>query len=221
MPNFLYEDNILAQRQDFLIAGVDEAGRGPWFGPVIASSVIFLNRDVNKYLLENLNDSKKISKNKHQILYDLLREEEKKKNIVIGVGEASNQEIDDLNILNATFLSMQRSIENLIYKPNYALIDGNRTPKNFICDCQCIIKGDSISYSISAASIIAKVTRDNILKEYAQKYPMYGFESNSGYGTKKHIEAINKYGITPLHRKSYAPIKKIIENTLRTWLVKF
>ena len=121
---------------------------------------------------------------------------------------ASAQEIDELNILNATFLAMKRAVEQLKIKPDTALIDGNRLPKDFPCAAKCIIKGDALSYSVSAASVVAKVYRDALMKELSKQYPGYGFEKNAGYGTKEHIEAIKKLGITPEHRKSYKPIKE-------------
>ncbi|MBR5599484.1 MAG: ribonuclease HII [Alphaproteobacteria bacterium] len=203
MPDFELEDEVLGE-----VIGVDEAGRGPWVGPVVAGSVVFLKKEVNPFLLENLNDSKKISKKKREILYDLLREEQKLGNIKIGIGQASAKEIDELNILNATFLAMKRAISQCEIEPVLVLIDGNRLPKNFEYNAKAVVKGDAKSYSISAASIVAKVYRDKLMEEMALKYPNYGFEKNAGYGTKEHIEALKKYGITPEHRKSYAPIKE-------------
>lgn len=206
MPDWRIEN----QYQGF-VCGIDEAGRGPWVGPVVAGAVIFLNRNVSPEILTNLNDSKKLSSVKRERLYNLLLEEEKIGNITYGIGQASAAEIDELNILQATFLAMGRAAEKLKIKPQYAIIDGNRLPKSFICPTACIIKGDSLSYSISAASILAKVYRDNLMKEMALKYPYYGFEKNAGYGTKQHIEGLKKHGITPEHRKSYRPIKEFLQ----------
>ena len=205
MPDFELENEY----KD-VVVGIDEAGRGPWVGPVVAGAVFFVKKEVNPYLLENLNDSKKISKKKREILYDLLLEEQNKGNVKIGIGEASSKEIDELNILNATFLAMKRALEKCEVKPSMVLIDGNRVPKNFEFSAKAIIKGDAKSYSISAASIVAKVYRDKLMEEMSVKYPNYGFENNAGYGTKEHIEALKKYGITPEHRMSYKPIKEFL-----------
>ena len=205
MPDFSIEDQFSVP-----VCGVDEAGRGPWVGPVAAGAVMFINREVAPELLQNLNDSKKLSATKREKLYDLLRLEEQKGNICCGIGLASAQEIDELNILQATFLAMSRAVAQLALKPQHALIDGNRLPKQFLCPTSCYISGDARSYSIAAASILAKVYRDNLLKAMALKYPHYGFEKNAGYGTKEHIAAIYKYGLTPEHRRSYKPIKEFI-----------
>ena len=193
-----------------LIAGVDEAGRGPWVGPVAAGAVIFLQRPIHEYLASHLDDSKKLSAKQREKLYEIIKKEAEKKNLAYGIGLASAQEIDEMNILQATFLAMQRALKNLGIEPDTALIDGNRTPANFTCRCQSVIKGDSKSYSIAAASIMAKVYRDRLMQEMALKYPHYGFEKNAGYGTKEHIEALKKYGITPEHRTSYKPIKELL-----------
>ena len=206
MPDFEFEDMCQG-----LVAGVDEAGRGPWVGPVVAGAVIFLNRNVNPYLLNHLNDSKKLSAKRREELFDLIKEESNKGNLCFGIGEASAEEIDQINILQASFLAMKRAIENMRLKPDVALIDGNRTPQNFICPAKCLIKGDARSFSISAASIIAKVHRDKLMQQMALIYPGYGFEKNAGYGTKEHIEGLIKYGITPEHRKTYKPIKALTE----------
>ena len=206
MPDFTLEDEIKGQ-----VAGIDEAGRGPWVGPVVAGCAVFLTQNVNPYLLENLNDSKKISKTKRQKLYDALLEEKQKGTMLLGIGLATAQEIDELNILNATFLAMKRALENSASTPTEVLVDGNREPKNFNLKTRAIIKGDAKSYSISAASILAKVYRDNLMEEMEKKYPGYGFEKNAGYGTKAHIEGLKTLGITPEHRKSYAPIKEFIK----------
>jgi ribonuclease HII len=194
-----------------IVCGIDEAGRGPWVGPVVAGAVVFLNKNIEPELLQNLNDSKKLSAAKREKLYDLLLSEEKKGKICCGIGMASAQEIDELNILQATFLAMSRAAEKLSIKPQFALIDGNRLPKQFLCQTACYISGDARSYSIAAASILAKVYRDRLLKELAQKYPFYGFEKNAGYGTKDHIAGIREHGLIPEHRKSYKPIKNFME----------
>ena len=206
MPDFELENSV-----EGLVAGVDEAGRGPWVGPVVAGCVVFLAKEVHPYLIENLNDSKKISKKKREKLYEVLLEEKEKGNLLAEVGVASVKEIDEKNILNATFEAMKRAILNTGIKPDLVLIDGNRVPKNFDYQAKAVVKGDAKSYSISAGSIMAKVYRDKLMEDMAKVYPNYGFEKNAGYGTKEHIEALKKYGITPEHRKSYAPIKEFLK----------
>lgn len=209
MPDFKLEDASGA-----LVAGIDEAGRGPWAGPVAAGAVVFLNRDVDKALLDGLDDSKKLSAKKRELLYDLLFEEQKKGNLAIGIGLASRQEIDDLNILQATFLAMRRAYGALGMTVEKALIDGNQKPKNFPCAVQTVIKGDALSYSVSAASIVAKVYRDRLMKELAQKYPWYAFEKNAGYGTAAHIAGLKEHGVCPEHRQSYKPIQEILNKAV-------
>lgn len=207
MPDFDLED-----KYDGLVAGVDEAGRGPWVGPVVAGCVAFLNRNVDERLLKELNDSKKLSKKKREMLYDLLQIEAEKGNILIGIGEASAREIDDINILQASFLAMKRALNKACgQKPSMLLIDGNREPKDFECSVKAVVKGDAKSYSISAASVLAKVYRDRLMEKMAVTYPGYGFEKNAGYGTKAHIDGLKKFGITPEHRRSYAPIKEFLK----------
>lgn len=206
MPDWKIEDKF-----NGLICGIDEAGRGPWVGPVAAGAVIFLTREVTPELLQNLDDSKKLSASKREKLYSLLQQEEQKGHICCGIGLASAQEIDELNILQATFLAMSRAVSKLKYKPQQALIDGNRLPTHFVCPTSCYIGGDSRSYSIAAASILAKVYRDNLMCKLALQYPYYGFAKNAGYGTKEHIAGIREHGLTPEHRRSYKPIKEYIE----------
>ncbi len=208
MPNFDIENTYTET-----VAGIDEAGRGPWAGPVVAGAVVILDKNISKFLLDNLDDSKKLSPKKRELLYEELFSEQEKGHLCIGIGEASCQEIDDKNILQATFLAMRRAAEKLKIPPQFAIIDGNRIPKDFVCPTRAIIKGDSKSFSISAASIVAKVYRDKKMQKLAEKYPYYGFEKNAGYGTATHIAALKKYGITPEHRKSYKPIKEIISKS--------
>tara|TARA_B100000212_G_scaffold120833_2_gene90499 strand:+ start:3327 stop:3941 length:615 start_codon:yes stop_codon:yes gene_type:complete len=199
VPDLSVEDK--KRQLDFnKIAGVDEAGRGPWAGPVYSAAVI-LNRNC---IPEGINDSKKISEKKRITLYD---------EIIInhryGIGCATPDEIDQFNILEATFLSMRRALENLNIKPDYILVDGNLSP-NFNIPHESIIKGDSISLSIAAASIIAKVERDKFMLNIDKKYPEYQWKKNKGYGTKDHQHALNTYGVTKHHRKSFSPIRKIL-----------
>lgn len=197
LPDFSLENEL----SPYIVAGVDEAGRGPWAGPVIAAAVII---NQNK-LLPGLNDSKKISKKKRELLFNLIINDHE-----FGIGSASVEEIDELNILNATMLAMQRAINNISKKIDIALIDGNKAP-DLYCKSQAVIKGDSKSISIAAASIMAKVTRDKIMEGIGLTYPQYNWHSNAGYGTREHINAIEKYGVNEHHRKSFAPIRKIME----------
>ena len=206
MPNWDEENKYSG-----LIAGIDEAGRGPWAGPVVAGAVVFYTREINPVLLNSLNDSKKLSAKKREELYALLEQEARNNRLSYGIGEASAAEIDRLNILQATFLAMRRALEKLPQLPDIAIIDGNRNPKDFPCPSTTVIKGDAKSYSVAAASIMAKVYRDRFMSSLAQIYPGYGFEKNAGYGTKAHVEGLKKLGITPEHRKTYRPIAELLK----------
>lgn len=186
---------------DGVIAGIDEAGRGPLAGPVVAAAVIL---DINN-IPKGLNDSKKLSLKQREVLFEHIIETSK-----IGIGQATVKEIDEINILNASYLAMERAVKQLAVIPTVALVDGNRTKHALPCKHECIIKGDGKSLSIAAASIIAKVTRDRIMLKLAEKYKMYGWHTNAGYGTREHMEAISKYGITEEHRKTFAPIKQMV-----------
>jgi ribonuclease HII len=183
-----------------LICGIDEAGRGPWAGPVVASAVI-LNRN---NVPQGLNDSKKLNHEKREALFDPILN-----SADVGIGIISAAEIDDINILQATYLAMQRAVEKLTTLPDFALVDGNRAPP-LPCKVQTIIKGDSLSLSIAAASIIAKVTRDRLMVDLDAQYPNYGFAKHKGYGTAVHAAALEKYGPCTEHRKSFKPIKNLI-----------
>ena len=179
-----------------LIAGVDEVGRGPLIGPVVAAAVI-LPKD---YKLEGLTDSKKLSEKKREIFFEII----KKEAISIGIGVISEKRIDEINIYEATKEAMYEAINNLNPKPEHILIDAMKLDLDV--PSTSIIKGDLLSISISAASVIAKVTRDHMLYDIDKEYPMYDLKNNKGYGTKKHIEAIKQYGITKYHRLSYKPV---------------
>lgn len=178
-----------------LICGVDEAGRGPLAGPVCAAAVI-LPPDLE---LEGLNDSKKLSEKRREALYPLICEQA----LAYGIAFASEQEIDELNILQATFLAMRRAAGQLGLKPDLALVDGNREPDFGDIPVRTIIKGDSRSANIAAASILAKVTRDRFMLEQDAVYPQYGFAVHKGYGTQKHYAALREYGPCPIHRRSF------------------
>jgi ribonuclease HII len=184
-----------------LTAGVDEVGRGSWIGPVFSAAVI-LKKSINKDLLK---DSKKISAKERKQLANYI-----KKNSIYSVGKASIKEIDKLNILQATLLSMKRAINNLKHKPSIILVDGVHAPKNMDYHFKTIIRGDEKISAISAASIIAKVARDRYITRLAKNYITYGWHTNFGYGTKKHLDAINKFGVTNHHRKSFMPMHNIL-----------
>jgi ribonuclease HII len=181
-----------------VICGVDEAGRGSLAGPVVAAAVV-LNQDVN---IEDIKDSKLLSAKKREQLFCEISEN----SIDFCISEASSEEIDKLNILNATLLAMQRAVNGLNTKPDIALIDGNVAPKLNL-KSKTIVHGDSICISIAAASILAKVYRDSLMFKCHTKYPIYNFSKHKGYGTKFHFEAIKKYGLCPIHRKSFKLFK--------------
>ena len=195
IDNYKYERELNKQGIS-LIAGVDEVGRGPLIGPVVAAAVI-LPKD---FTLEGLTDSKKLSEKKREQFYEII----KKEAISIGIGVISEKRIDEINIYEATKEAMYEAINNLNPKPEHVLIDAMKL--NLNVPSTSIIKGDLLSISISAASVIAKVTRDHMLYEIDKEYPMYNLKNNKGYGTKKHIEAIKQYGITKYHRLSYKPV---------------
>ncbi len=198
MDWLLYENEALASGYD-IVCGVDEAGRGPLAGPVYAAAVVLKKGQT----IEGVNDSKKLSEKKREELFDKIVSECS----AFSVGTASEREIDEINILQATFLAMKRAVDGLSIKPDIALVDGNQTPP-LDCAVKTVIKGDAKSESIAAASIIAKVSRDRYMKEMAAKYPEYQFEKHKGYGTKLHYEMIEKYGICEIHRKSF--LKKVL-----------
>ena len=177
-----------------MICGVDEAGRGPLAGPVCAAAVIL----PKGLVLPGLNDSKKLTDKKRRELFPIIKEQA----IAYGIGLASHEEIDEINILQATYLAMERAIAQLEGKADFALIDGNRA-KDFGLPLRTVVKGDSLSASIAAASVLAKVTRDDIMMEMAETYPEYSFDVHKGYGTKAHYEALREHGHSPIHRMSF------------------
>jgi len=177
-----------------LICGVDEAGRGPLAGPVCAAAVI-LPPDAD---IPGLNDSKKLSDKRRRELYPIIKEQA----VAYGIAFADHQEIDEINILQATFLAMQRAIDQLQVRPQLALIDGNRE-RDFGLPVQTVVHGDSLSASIAAASVLAKVTRDDYMQQMAEQYPEYCFEIHKGYGTKAHYQALTEHGPSPIHRMSF------------------
>lgn len=194
MPDLEYEK--AAREGGFnLICGVDEAGRGPLAGPVCAAAVI-LPEDC---VIEGLNDSKKLSEKKREELFPIIKE----KAIAYAIAFGTVEEIEEVNILEATYLAMNRAIDSLEARADYALIDGNRVPRNIKIPCETVVKGDSKSLSIAAASVLAKVTRDRLMLDYDKEYPEYKFAAHKGYGTKAHYEAIAQHGVCPIHRLSF------------------
>ena len=193
MPTYEYENKRYAEGYA-AVCGCDEAGRGPLCGPVVAAAVI-LSPDT---VIDGLDDSKKLTEKKREALFDVIKE----KAIAYAIAEASPEEIDEINILNASMLAMRRAVEALPKKADFALIDGNCS-RGFNIPTESVVKGDSKSYSIAAASILAKVTRDRLCYEYDKEYPEYLFGKHKGYGTKAHMEALRKYGPCPIHRPSF------------------
>ena len=194
MPDFELEE--AARKRGFkFICGVDEAGRGPLAGPVCAAAVIF----PETCIIDGINDSKKLSERKREALFDVITE----KAVSYCIAYGTLQEIEEFNILEATFLAMKRAVEGLKIPVDFAIIDGNRTPKNFEIPCQTVVKGDSKSISVAAASILAKVSRDRLMLEYDRQYPQYGFKKHKGYGTKEHTEKIREFGPSEIHRLSF------------------
>jgi len=185
-----------------MIAGVDEAGRGPLVGSVVAAAVIL---DPNNPI-QGLNDSKKLTEKKREKLFVEIQE----KALAWSIAEATHTEIDELNILQATFLAINRAVNNLKIQPSKVIVDGNQIPKGMSISCEAIVGGDASHAEISAASILAKVARDRQMKALDEKYPVFGFAKHKGYPTKAHFEAITSHGVIDEHRRSYAPVKKAL-----------
>lgn len=199
-PDFSLE--LAAQAQDHTrIAGVDEVGRGPLAGPVTAAAVVLDPARIP----EGLNDSKRLSAKRREALFDVIMDMAE-----VSIAHASVEEIDALNILRASHLAMERAVAGLSTPPDMALIDGNLIPRNLSVPAQAVIRGDALSVSISAASIMAKITRDRIMWDLAQQFPGYGWESNAGYPSKSHKEALQNLGVTPHHRRSFKPVHNIL-----------
>ena len=193
MPDLSFEA-LYHEKGYSLVCGVDEAGRGPLCGPVVAAAVILREDDP----IEGLNDSKKLSEKKRDLLFDQIKENA----IAYCIASASVEEIDQLNILEATLLAMRRAIDGLSVKADFALIDGN-VSRDFQVDAKAVISGDATSPSIAAASILAKVTRDRMCIELDAAYPQYGIAKHKGYGTKAHMQALREHGASPIHRKQF------------------
>ncbi|MBT3237868.1 MAG: ribonuclease HII [Rhodospirillaceae bacterium] len=211
MPDFSLENTVIDEGYA-IVCGVDEAGRGPWAGPVVAGAAILDMASLPEALKYGLDDSKKLTGAKRETLFGLLEQHAR-----TGVGIASVDEIDTVNILQATMLAMGRAVSDLSRAglgivPDMALVDGNREPA-LDCPARAIVKGDGRSLSIAAASIVAKVTRDRMMAELALAHPQYGWQNNAGYGTAQHRAALDEFGVTPHHRRSFKPIARILRST--------
>jgi ribonuclease HII len=206
MPSFRYE--LLCEAQGpGIVAGVDEAGRGPLAGPVVAAAAVIDRDRAKRKLLRMIDDSKKLTHEAREEAYEAMVESGV---VQFAVAEASVEEIDRINILQATFLAMRRAVQALAAPPLVLLIDGNQTPPLLPCRAETIVGGDAHSYSIAAASIVAKVTRDRQMAALAATYPGYGWETNRGYGSAQHLQALELLGPTPHHRMSFAPLSRLL-----------
>ncbi len=192
--DWLYYENLYGKNGEKIVCGVDEAGRGPLAGRVYAAAVIM----PQSVIVDGVNDSKKLTEKKRENLFEKITENA----LSYSIAWADEKEIDEINILQSTYLAMKRAVEKLKTKPDMVLVDGNRLPE-FGIPAKSIVKGDSLSHSIACASILAKVSRDRYMCKEAEKYPEYLFEKHKGYGTKLHIEALKKYGPSPIHRKTF------------------
>ncbi len=199
MPDFIREKQLLKTYS--VIAGVDEVGRGPWAGPVTACAVVLDPANIP----DGLDDSKKLTAKRREFLFEQILT-----TADVSIAHVSVAEIDQINILQASLLAMEKAVSGLTKVADFALIDGNKTPKNLSCPSETIIKGDAKSSSIAAASIVAKVTRDRLMVALSQQFPGYGWETNAGYGTKAHQEGLKTLGVTAHHRHSFKPIHKML-----------
>ena len=202
MPSFRFE-----LRCEGRVAGIDEVGRGPLAGPVVAAAAVIDRTRAARKLLRMIDDSKKLTLEQREEAYEAMIASGV---VQFAVAEASVEEIDRINILQATYLAMRRAVQALAERPEVALIDGNRAPPQLGCRAETIVGGDAHSYSIAAASIFAKVTRDRYMHALALTYPGYGWETNRGYGSQQHLEALSLLGPTPHHRRSFAPVTRLV-----------
>jgi ribonuclease HII len=202
MPSFRFE-----LRCEGRVAGIDEVGRGPLAGPVVAAAAVIDRARAARKLLRMIDDSKKLTLEQREEAYEAMIASGV---VQFAVAEASVEEIDRINILQATYLAMRRAVQALAEQPEVVLIDGNRAPPQLGCRAETIVGGDAHSYSIAAASIFAKVTRDRYMHALALSYPGYGWETNRGYGSQQHLEALSLLGPTPHHRRSFAPVTRLV-----------
>lgn len=201
-----YEKNLITRGYEF-VAGLDEAGRGPLAGPVVAGAVIFAPDFIMTDNFKLLADSKKLTAKKREALFPIIKQQA----LACEIGVVSHSTIDKINILEASLLAMARAVEKLNTQPNFLLVDGKFTLRKITTPQKAIIGGDNLIASIAAASILAKVSRDYLMMQYHEQYPLYGFDQHKGYGTKLHIEALRKYGPCPIHRLTFEPIKSMIK----------
>ena len=202
----LREERNLFSQGHKLIAGLDEAGRGPLAGPVVAACVVLSPEfKIDSEELKLIKDSKKLTAGKREKLFEVIKEQF----IEVGIGICDNKTIDKINIFQASFLAMKKALGDLRQKPDFVLLDGGFKIPNYSGEQKNIIKGDRLIFSIAAASIIAKVTRDRLMKKFHEQYPRYGFDRHKGYGTKMHLENLKKYGPCPIHRFSFGPVAKL------------
>lgn len=208
----LTEEEFILSSGHILLGSLDEVGRGPLAGPVVAACIL-INKNTletvrnHPVLLKEVRDSKKLTAKKREFLFNIIKE-----TVSYGIGICDHNTIDRINILEATFLAMKKAISDLKEKPDYIILDGKFPIPNFSTPQKAIIKGDASVFSIAAASIMAKVTRDRLMEEYDKKYPGYGFIQHAGYGTKAHLDAIHKFGACPIHRKTFAPLKDLLKS---------
>lgn len=210
-PSFDFENSVrgLNTNGPQWVVGLDEAGCGPWAGPVVAGAVIFLTQEIPDDIKKFIKDSKTLSPKRREFVYDYFCAQQG--NLLhFSHGEASVEEIEKINIVQASCLAMERAAAGLPFPLSHALVDGFRRP-NLGCPFECIVKGDQRSYSIAAASIVAKVIRDKIMAKLDEEYPHYDWKNNAGYGTPKHQKGLREFGITPHHRRSYEPIRKLCQ----------
>ncbi|MFZ5784478.1 MAG: ribonuclease HII [Pseudomonadota bacterium] len=207
MPSFRHEKRC-AEAGAIRIAGIDEVGRGPLAGPVVAAVAVIDRTVARRRLLRLIDDSKKLTLEQREEAYAAIVESGA---VRYAVGEASVEEIDTINILQATFLAMRRALQAMAEQPDLVLIDGNRAPPGLGCRAETIVGGDAHSYSIAAASIVAKVTRDRYMRTLAASFPGYGWETNVGYRSPQHLAALNRLGATAHHRRSFAPVRMVLE----------
>ncbi|HTR87506.1 MAG TPA: ribonuclease HII [Reyranella sp.] len=207
MPSFRHELRCETEAGALRVAGIDEAGRGPLAGPVVAAVAVIDRSVARRKLLKLIDDSKKLALGDREAAYEAMVAS----GIVqFAVAEATVEEIDRINILQATFLAMRRALQALAVAPDLVLVDGNQVPPQLGCRAETIIGGDAVSYSIAAASIFAKVTRDRTMAKLAEAFPGYGWESNRGYGSASHLAALKQLGPTPHHRMSFAPLNRLV-----------
>jgi ribonuclease HII len=211
------QENLIFNKGYKLVAGIDEAGRGPLAGPVVAACVVLdKNFKVDPEKMDLIKDSKKLTAKKREELFKVIEEQF----LEIGIGICDNKTIDKINILQATFLAMKKALGGLKQKPDFVLVDGGFKIPNYSVEQESVIRGDELFFSIAAASIIAKVTRDRLMEKFHEQYPQYSFNKHKGYGTKLHLESLKKYGPCPIHRFSFKPVADVAHVIARSRTTK-